>query len=108
MKRLVLLTVLSLILAGMPAASAVAADLPLEEASDASARVAEPEVADPEVADPEVPAPSLEDLLIPPAQSTCSCRDLCRTDAQCALLYGPGSQCVPVGPCQCKECQATM
>jgi len=71
-----------------------------------AAQAAEPEAVQPEAAEAE-PAPSLEELLAPPAQPVCSCRDLCRNDAQCELLYGPGSQCVPVGPCQCRECQAT-
>ena len=41
------------------------------------------------------------------AQSSCDCRDQCFSDFQCVLLHGPGSQCLPVGPCQCKECSAT-
>lgn len=103
MKRLVFLIALSLALTGMPAASAVATDRPIEGASTAPDRSG-----DPEGAEAEVPSLSLEDLLVPPAQAVCSCRDLCRNDAQCVLLYGPGSQCVPVGSCQCKECLAVM
>ena len=40
--------------------------------------------------------------------NSCNCRDLCRNDLFCIFLNGPGSQCVPVGPCGCKECTATQ
>lgn len=84
---------------------AVAAEHP-EVSPVQAAQPADPEAAQPEAAEAE-PAPSLEELLAPPPQPVCSCRDLCRNDAQCELFYGPGSQCVPVGPCACKECLAT-
>ena len=34
----------------------------------------------------------------------CNCIDVCKNDRQCRFFNGPGSQCVPVGPCGCKEC----
>jgi len=40
--------------------------------------------------------------------NSCNCRDLCSNDLICILLNGPGSQCVPVGPCGCKECTASQ
>lgn len=52
-------------------------------------------------------SPILPSVLDQLQLSSCGCVDLCRFDYQCVLLYGPGSECVPVGPCQCKECTAT-
>lgn len=102
MKRLVPIATLVVALLGSLGGPAVAAEDP-----DPSAPAVEVTVAAPEAADAVSPAPPLEELLTPPAQPACSCKDRCKTDAQCELLFGPGSQCVPVGPCQCKECLAT-
>ena len=52
---------------------------------------------------------SLDQILDgPETTNVCSCIDLCRSDAQCELFYGPGSTCEPQGPCDCKECVASM
>jgi len=102
MKHLVPIAALVVMLLGSLGGPAVAGEEP-----DPSTPAVEAQAAAPESADAASPAPALEELLIPPAQPVCSCRDLCRNDAQCVLLFGPGSQCVPVGPCACKECLAT-
>jgi hypothetical protein len=77
---------------------AAATEHPAAEAAPAPAEVAEPD------AEAAPPVPSLEELLVPPVEPVCSCKNRCSTDAQCELLYGPGSQCVAVGSCQCRVC----
>ncbi|MGH6690336.1 MAG: hypothetical protein ACREF4_06635 [Gammaproteobacteria bacterium] len=99
MKRLVLIAVLAGALLGSLCGPAAAAEDPSTQAAPAPAQVTEPDGAE---AAP--PAPSLEELLTPPAAPVCSCKNRCSSDAQCELLYGPGSQCVPVGSCQCRIC----
>lgn len=102
LQRLIPIAALAGVLLCALGGPAVASEVPPVEAAQAGTTEAVP----PEAAEAG-PAPSLEELLAPPAQPACSCLDLCRSDAQCELFFGPGSQCVPVGPCQCKECQAT-
>ena len=42
----------------------------------------------------------------PQPNAVCGCRDLCKNDGQCELFYGPGSVCLPTGPCGCRQCFA--
>lgn len=101
--RLGQLTALALVLLVSVAGPAAATEEPESPAVPAPAQAPEPDVAE-----EAPPAPALDELLMPQPEPVCGCRDVCRNDAQCELIFGPGSQCVPVGPCACKECQATM
>lgn len=84
--------------------------LPVLAADAPQAHLDVPQPTAPEEADaPAVEAPEavidLEALLgDDDATLVCSCLDLCQSDAQCVFFYGPGSQCLPMGPCDCKEC----
>jgi hypothetical protein len=104
MKHLVLIAVLAGALLGSLCGPAAAAEDPAAQAAPAPAEVTEHDAAEAAPASPSLEKPSLEELLTPPAEPVCSCRNRCSSDAQCELLYGPGSQCVAVGSCQCRVC----
>jgi hypothetical protein len=99
MKHLVLIAVLAGALLGSPCGPAAAAGGPAAVTDPAPAEVTEPDATEAAPA-----SPSLDELLTPPAERVCSCGNRCSSDAQCVLLYGPGSQCVAVGSCQCRVC----
>jgi hypothetical protein len=99
MKRLVLIVMLAGALLGSLCGPAAATEEPAAQAAAAPVELTGPAAAE------AVPAaPSLEELLTPPPAPACSCKNRCSSDAQCELLYGPGSQCVGVGSCQCRVC----